>query len=68
MLGQRGEQRLAPEVGLEQGGGAEGEPITCYPTVVDDQDGRAGASGCSDEIAIDVGERRVGHERGERTA
>ena len=68
MLGQCGKQRVAPEVGLEQRRGAEGEPVASHPPVVDDQNGRAGASRRTDEIAIDLGEGRVGHEGGERTS
>ena len=68
VLGQRGEQRIAPEPGLEQGRGAEGEPVACHSEVVDDQNGRARASSCVDQIAIDLGEGRVGHESGERTS
>ena len=68
VLGQRGEQRIASETGLEQGRGAEGEPVACHARVDDDQHGRARKSRRIDEIAIDVGEGRVGHESRERTS
>ena len=43
-LGECGQQRVATEVGLEQRGGAEGEPVASHAPIVDDQDRRARAS------------------------
>ena len=68
VLGQHRQQLVPSEVRSEERRRAQGDPVTRHAQVLDHEDGDAGAPRGSDEVAVDLGKRRVGDQCRERTS
>ena len=54
VLGERGQQGAAIEVGRQQGRGTEADPVASAATVVDDEHRAPGGEGLVDEVAVEA--------------